>query len=177
MARRADAAAAQRAGPAATAPRVAVAYSAGRDSTALLHATARAAQALGAEVVALHVHHGLMPQADAWLQFAERQVGRWQRSGLPVRLVSTRLQGKPSRGESVEAWARRERRVALAGMARAEGLDTILLARKVRPGLQRLQWDARAGNRLASPGAYSARMKYGNETLIETFELREKPRA
>ncbi|HEY6510408.1 MAG TPA: tRNA lysidine(34) synthetase TilS [Burkholderiaceae bacterium] len=127
MTRRADtgATAAHGAGGAA---RVAVAYSAGRDSTALLHATARAAQALGIEVVALHVHHGLMPEADAWLESAGKQVARWRKAGLPVRLVSTRLSGKPARGESVEAWARRERRAGLARMARAEGLDTVLLA-------------------------------------------------
>ena len=56
---------------------MAVAYSAGRDSSALLHATARAASELGIEVVALHVHHGLMPQADDWLRFATEQVRRW----------------------------------------------------------------------------------------------------
>lgn len=107
---------------------MAVAYSGGRDSTALLHATARAALEQGIDVLALHVHHGLMPQADAWLDFADRQVGRWRKAGLPVRLVSTRLQGKPAKGQSVEAWARRERRAALARMARDEGVDTILLA-------------------------------------------------
>lgn len=107
---------------------MAVAYSGGRDSTALLHATARAAGALDVEVVALHVHHGLMPQADAWLEFAAAQVARWRRTGLPVRLVSTRLAGKPAKGDSVEAWARRERRVALARMARDEGAGAILLA-------------------------------------------------
>ena len=107
---------------------MAVAYSGGRDSTALLHATARAALDLGLEVVALHVHHGLMPEADAWLEFAGRQIGRWRRAGLPVRLVSTRLEAKPDRGESVEAWARRERRAALARMAREERIDAVLLA-------------------------------------------------
>jgi len=105
-----------------------VAYSAGRDSTALLHATARLARDRGIEVVALHVHHGLMPQADAWLTWAEAQVARWRKGGLPVRLVSTRLQARPTKGESVEAWARRERRSALARMAHAEGVDAILLA-------------------------------------------------
>jgi tRNA(Ile)-lysidine synthase len=107
---------------------VAVGYSAGRDSTALLHATARAARELGVEVVALHVHHGLMPQADAWLAFAQKQVGRWAEAGLPVRLVSTRLQGQPAKGDSVEAWARQERRAALTRMARECGADAILLA-------------------------------------------------
>lgn len=107
---------------------VAVAYSAGRDSTALLHATARAALALQLEVVALHVHHGLMPQADAWLQVATQQCNRWGKAGLPVRLVSARLEGTPPKGESVEAWARRERRAALARMAREAGAGIVLLA-------------------------------------------------
>ncbi|HET7525951.1 MAG TPA: tRNA lysidine(34) synthetase TilS [Burkholderiaceae bacterium] len=107
---------------------MAVAYSGGRDSTALLHATARVARDLRIEVVGLHVHHGLMREADAWLEHAENQVRRWRKAGLPVRLSSTRLQGKPAKGESVEAWARRERRAALARMAREHGVDTILTA-------------------------------------------------
>ena len=37
-----------------------------------LHATCRAARQLGVEVVALHVHHGLMPEADAWLAQLEQ---------------------------------------------------------------------------------------------------------
>lgn len=111
---------------------VAVAYSAGRDSTALLHATAHAAAALGLEVVALHVHHGLMPQADEWLTHAERQVKRWRKVGLPVRLECTRLTGAPARGDSIEAWARRERRLALDRMARACGASVILLAQHRR---------------------------------------------
>jgi tRNA(Ile)-lysidine synthase len=107
---------------------VAVAYSAGRDSTALLHATARAGKGQGFDVVALHVHHGLMPQADAWLAFAEAQCKRWRKAGLPVQLVSTRLSGKPTKGESVEAWARRERRSALTRLAKEAGAAAILLA-------------------------------------------------
>lgn len=109
-------------------PTVAVAYSAGRDSTALLHATVRAGRAHGVDVVALHVHHGLMPQADAWLAFAEAQCARWRRAGWPVRLLSARVQGRPAKGESVEAWARRERYAALARMAREAGAGAVLLA-------------------------------------------------
>ena len=111
---------------------VAVAYSAGRDSTALLHATAIAAAELDLQVVALHVHHGLMPQADAWLETARRQCARWQAKGLPVRFVAIRLQTKPARGDSVEAWARRERRAALTRMAQAEGASLVLLAQHRR---------------------------------------------
>jgi hypothetical protein len=48
-----------------SAHRVAVAYSGGRDSTALLHATLAAAQTQGANVIALHVHHGLSAKRNA----------------------------------------------------------------------------------------------------------------
>lgn len=108
--------------------RVAVAASGGRDSTALLHATCRAARELGVEVVALHVHHGLMPQADDWLARVQRQCLRWARSGLPVRFVAQRLSTRPAPGDSVEAWARRERYQALGRMAKEQGADLVLLA-------------------------------------------------
>jgi len=107
--------------------RIAVAWSGGRDSTALLHATLAAAQPLGVEVIALHVHHGLSPNADAWVAFCEAQAARWSRR-LPIRLRVARLEGRPGRGESVEAWARQERYRALRRMAIEEGADTVLLA-------------------------------------------------
>lgn len=107
---------------------MAVAVSGGRDSTALLHACVRAVHGTAVRVVALHVHHGLMPQADAWVRHLSRQCGRWARSGLPVELLVQRLQGKPAPGESVEAWARRERYDALADMAGRAGADCVLLA-------------------------------------------------
>jgi tRNA(Ile)-lysidine synthase len=103
--------------------RVAVAVSGGRDSTALLHCTAHAARALGLEVWALHVHHGLMPQADAWLERLRRQARRWR-----VAFDSRRLQGAPAPGQSVEAWARTGRYQALGEMAAAAGCDLVLLA-------------------------------------------------
>lgn len=105
------------------APRVAVAASGGRDSTALLHATARAAASMDLEVVALHVHHGLSAQADAWLGQLRRQCRRWG-----CALDWHRLAGAPAPGDSVEAWARAGRYAALAEMARAAGCDMVLLA-------------------------------------------------
>jgi tRNA(Ile)-lysidine synthase len=103
--------------------RVAVAASGGRDSTALLHATIGQARALGLEVIALHVHHGLMAEADAWLVQVQRQAKRWG-AGFDSR----RLAGAPSPGDSVEAWARRGRYAALAEMAQAAGCTLLLLA-------------------------------------------------
>jgi tRNA(Ile)-lysidine synthase len=102
-----------------SARRVAVAYSGGRDSTALLHATVLEAAAQGVQVLALHVHHGLSPHADDWLTHCEAQCERWARRGLPVTFVAHRLTGAPPAGESVEAWARQARYAALRTMAMA----------------------------------------------------------
>lgn len=106
---------------------VAVACSGGRDSLALLHATAHAAPP-GTRVLALHVHHGLMPQADDWLEHVRGTCRRWAARGLPVAFDATRLQGAPGPGESVEAWARKGRYRALAEMSRRHGAALVLLA-------------------------------------------------
>lgn len=104
-------------------PCVAVAFSGGGDSTALLWATAKQAQGTGVRVVALHVHHGLQASADAWIEHAQRVC-----RALAVPLRVARLEGTPAKGDSVEAWARRGRYASLAQMAREEGASLVLLA-------------------------------------------------
>ena len=108
--------------------RVAVAYSGGRDSTALLHATLARAAELGVQVLALHVHHGLSANADAWLAHCEAQCRRWSRGERRVEFVAQRLTDHPGSGESVEAWAREQRYAALRSMARAHGASIVWLA-------------------------------------------------
>lgn len=98
---------------------VAVAFSGGLDSTALLHAATRS----GARVLALHVHHGLQPQADDWAAHCERMA-----RGFGAGFACTRLSGSPGRGDSIEAWARAGRHRALHDMAVAAGADLLLLA-------------------------------------------------
>lgn len=114
--------------------RVAVAFSGGRDSVALLHATAKALQSLGlgAEVVALHVHHGLSVHADDWLVHAQRMCATLKTQGLPVSLRWRHLTLAPQAGDSVEALARRARYQALAEMAREAGADLVLLGQHRR---------------------------------------------
>jgi len=108
---------------------IAVAYSGGRDSTALLYALAQAAQATpGLCVVALHVHHGISALADDWLAHAQAQCEAWAAKGLPVRLAFTRLALDLKPGDSVEAVARDARYAALSDMAREAGADCVLLA-------------------------------------------------
>jgi tRNA(Ile)-lysidine synthase len=124
---------------------VAVAASGGRDSTALLHATARAARALGLQVHALHVHHGLVAEADDWLAQLRSQCRRWARSGLPVQFHARRLTDSPAAGDSVEAWARRRRYGALAEMAADSGCSLVLLAHHRRDQAETLLLQALRG--------------------------------
>jgi tRNA(Ile)-lysidine synthase len=124
--------------------RVAVAYSGGRDSTALLHATRAAAGPLGVEVVALHVHHGLHADADAWLAHCRRVCRRWK-----VDFTATRLADAPARGDSIEAWASDRRYAALAELARGQGASLVLLAHHRRDQAETFLLQALRGGGLA----------------------------
>ena len=108
--------------------RVAVAYSGGRDSTALLHATLVTARSLGVVVVALHVNHRLSAHANDWERHCRHQCERWAADGLPVSFAAVRLRSQPQPGDSIEAWARRERYAALKRLAQRHGAEVVLLA-------------------------------------------------
>lgn len=117
--------------------RWAVACSGGRDSVALLHAAALLAhdlvnQGVPAEVLALHVHHGLSPHADAWAVHVQQLCAQWAQQGLPVRAVVVRVRVDCQPGDSLEAEARRLRHAALHDMAVAGGVAEIWLAHHQR---------------------------------------------
>lgn len=124
---------------------VAVAYSGGRDSTALLHATLTATAPLGVSVLALHVHHGLNAGAEAWLSHCRRTCEDLSAAGHRIRFESRRLTGRPPRGASVEAWARAGRYAALAEMARRAGASLVLLAQHRRDQAETLLLQALRG--------------------------------
>jgi tRNA(Ile)-lysidine synthase len=98
-----------------------LAYSAGLDSTVLMHALRHSFPAL--ELHALHVHHGLQPGADAWAQAAHREA-----NALGLRFAVTHLVPPSRFPEGTEAWARTERWRALEGYAKANGIRSVLLA-------------------------------------------------
>ena len=104
-------------------------------------------------VLALHVHHGLSINADAWLDHASSQCARWARRGLAVELVATRLAGGPEAGQSVEAWARRSRYRALREMALARGVDLVLLAHHRRDQAETFLLQALRGGGVAALSA------------------------
>ena len=89
-----------------------VALSGGADSVALLHALCQLREALApAQIAAVHVHHGLHAEADAWESHCRRLC-----ADLGVALVVVRVDGGAARGESPEAAARRARYQALASL-------------------------------------------------------------
>lgn len=137
-------------------PVVAVAYSGGRDSTALLHATARSAQELGLRVLALHVHHGLSARADGWVAHCRSQCEAWAAQGLPVQFSFRRLAGAPAGGQSVEAWAREGRYLALQAMAEEQGADLVLLAQHRRDQAETFLLQALRGGGTAGQAAMPA---------------------
>ena len=88
---------------------MAVAYSGGADSTALLHACA---QRWPGKVFAIHVHHGLQDAADGFESHCRATC-----AGLNVPLVVARVQARHQAGQSPEDAARRHRYAALAEQA------------------------------------------------------------
>lgn len=102
------------------AAKLAVAYSAGADSTALLLA---AHARWPGRTVALHVHHGLQTAADGF-EATVRSTCEWL--GVPVQVAHVRAH--PAPGQSPEDAARVQRYRALADLARASGAGVVLLA-------------------------------------------------
>lgn len=154
---------------------LAVAVSGGIDSTALLHACARLATPLGVQVHALHVHHGLQPEADSWLAGVAAQCRRWARRGLAIEFHEQRLRGGPARGESIEAWARRERYRALAAMAHAAGCSVVLLAQHRRDQAETVLLQALRGAGSAGLAAMPARRE--RDGIVWLRPWLEQPRA
>jgi tRNA(Ile)-lysidine synthase len=87
-----------------------VALSGGIDSTVLLHTLVVSQSVLKpASITAVHVHHGLSPNADAWESFCRQYCAQ-----LGVTFRSQRVEVK-AEGEGIEAGARRARYAALEG--------------------------------------------------------------
>lgn len=98
---------------------VCVALSGGIDSVVLLHVLLPWARTRGIPLAAMHVHHGISPNADAWARFCRELC---ERLHVPFRAV--RVDISPWRDQGIEAAARAARWQALG----ACGANHIALA-------------------------------------------------
>ena len=96
--------------------RVCIGLSGGLDSVMLLHVVAHLD--LVAHLSAVHVHHGLSPRAEQWVQFCRDYCARL---GIPLSVERVQVTG---RGEGLEAAARRARYEVFAKLP----ADLLLLA-------------------------------------------------
>jgi len=99
--------------------RVAVALSGGIDSMVLLDAAHAVATSRAIMLSAVHVQHGLSPNAEVWARFCAEQCAQ---RGIP--LLTHHLQLERKGGESLEAVARSARHEVFA----RAGVDALMLA-------------------------------------------------
>ncbi|MBI5937855.1 MAG: tRNA lysidine(34) synthetase TilS [Betaproteobacteria bacterium] len=99
--------------------RICVGLSGGLDSVVLLHLLKELRDALGFSLSAVHVHHGLSPNAEIWADFCARRCAEW---GVPLALARVRIAPGDPRG--IEAAARAARYQAYA----RQDCDAIALA-------------------------------------------------
>ncbi|MCX8048881.1 MAG: tRNA lysidine(34) synthetase TilS [Methylohalobius sp.] len=96
-----------------------IGYSGGVDSHVLVDLCARLRHELGPVFGAIHVHHGLHPEADRWAEHCQHVC-----AGLALPFQLIRVAVKPKPGQSLEEVARTARYQAFA---RHVGKDTALL--------------------------------------------------
>jgi tRNA(Ile)-lysidine synthase len=102
---------------------IALAYSGGLDSAVLLHLAHRFARANGVTLYAFHIHHGLSPNADHWLEHC-RQTSAVLEIAFDARRVS--LTQKDESG--TEEAARNARYAALGAMCAQHDVGLLLTA-------------------------------------------------
>ncbi len=143
---------------------VAVGLSGGVDSVVLLHLMRAAAPRLGCTLSAVHVHHGLSPNADAWARFCRKLCRDW---GVPlvVRRASIRKKGR-----GLEAAAREARRAVFAGLP----ADAIALAHQLDDQAETVLLNLLRGAGTRGAAAMPVAGKLGAKTLLRL--LLEVPR-
>ena len=102
---------------------IAIAFSGGLDSSALLHLAHAHAQAHGSALFAFHIHHGISPHADAWLAHCERACAQ-----LGVSFDARRVTLDKKSKSGTEEAARKSRYLALGELCREHGATLLLTA-------------------------------------------------
>lgn len=141
---------------AATPARVAVAFSGGVDSTVLLHTIARLHRESRVAAVALHVHHGLQPAADAWLAHCRSVAASL---GIPFASEHVTV---PRVAASVEGEARRVRYAALTRLCRENDCRILMTAHHADDQAEAVLLNLARGAGIAGLAATARSRRIGN---------------
>jgi tRNA(Ile)-lysidine synthase len=136
---------------------VAVALSGGVDSVVLLHILLKLAARHGFELRAIHVDHGISPNAGSWARFCRRLCRRW-RVPLEVRRVNIGAR----RGIGLEAAARRARRRALATV----NADVLVLAHQLDDQAETVLMSLLRGAGLRGASGMPVLGRFGRKPLL-----------
>ena len=135
--------------------RLLVGLSGGCDSVVLLHLLAGLGLASG--ISALHVHHGLSPNADHWADFCTRFCHR-----LNVPLSVVKVTVNPESGQGIEAAARHARYAAFA----ESGSSAIFLAHHQGDQAETLLFNLLRGCGVAGAAAMADERRHGELRIL-----------
>jgi tRNA(Ile)-lysidine synthase len=138
-----------------------VAYSGGVDSHVLLHLCVQDPK-LRDRLTAVHVHHGLQAQAEAWARHAENTA-----RGLGVKFLLFRVDAHPKPGESPEEAARNARYEALKSLINPG--DVLLVAQHQDDQLETVLLQLLRGSGLLGLAGIPESMPFGQGTLLRPF--------
>jgi tRNA(Ile)-lysidine synthase len=146
--------------------RLAVALSGGVDSVVLLHVLRRLAPRHGFALRALHVNHGLSPNAWRWQRFCRALAREWR-----IPLAERRVDVGPKRGRGLEAAAREAR----YEVYRSAAADAIALAHHLDDQAETVLMNLLRGAGLRGASGMPAQTRLGAKLLVRP--LLEVPRA
>jgi len=130
--------------------RIAVALSGGIDSVVLLHLLKR-----HPGVTAIHVHHGLSPNADAWTAFCRRLCRKWD---VPLSVFRVRVKKS---GKGLEAAAREARYEVFEKLK----VDVIALAHNLDDQAETVLMNLLRGAGARGASGMPVRARLGGKTL------------
>jgi tRNA(Ile)-lysidine synthase len=156
-------------------PSIAIAYSGGLDSSALLRLAHAWCAGQGVALHAFHVHHGISPNADAWESHCAREC-----AALGISFASRRV--VLQKGKSgVEAAARKLRYAALGAMCGEQGVRLMLTAHHLDDQAETVLLQLLRGSGTAGlsgmDGANAAPALLGNPELVMARPLLPVSRA
>jgi len=138
--------------------RIYIAYSGGLDSQVLLHCCASQV-AFRNKITAIHVHHGLQPEAERWVKHCAGQSRQ-----LDIAFQCLRVDAKAVNGQSPEEAARDARYRALRSLIRAG--DVLLTAQHREDQLETVLLQLFRGAGLAGLAGIPKQMRFGKGYLL-----------